>query len=138
MAIELLPADSKINATSTCHTALNIVHFNFPWAILIVFVVAFVTNGILTAEPSTESKEPQLTGPGGKPLPRSTKKKKQEEERVKRQLQDFSHSRKLVFYYLSAVVLATFVASGVNVVVHALAESENGWWCGKSTAVSGK
>jgi ABC-type transport system involved in Fe-S cluster assembly fused permease/ATPase subunit len=121
--------------TSTPKRLLDVVHFHYPWVLLLIFMVAFVANSILTAEPSAAAFEPNLTGPGGKPLPRSAKKSREEREKLK--LQDFSPVRKLVFLYLSAGVIITFVASAVNIIIHALTKRENGWWCGESTAVSG-
>jgi ATP-binding cassette, subfamily B, vacuolar membrane transporter HMT1/ACLQ len=114
---------------------LDVVHFHYAWVLFVVFLAAFIANSILSAEPSSESKEPVLTGPGGKPLPRSTRKTKEECE--KKKLKDFSPGRKLLFFYLSAGLLATFVANAANIVIHALTESENGWWCREATAVSG-
>jgi hypothetical protein len=115
---------------------LDVVHFHYAWVLFVVFLAAFIANSILSAEPSSESKEPVLLGPGGKPLPRSTRKTK--EEREKKKLKDFSPGRKLLFFYLSAGLLATFVANAANIIIHALTESENGgWWCGEATAVSG-
>jgi hypothetical protein len=43
----------------------------------------------------------------------------------------------LLFLYLSIGLLATFVANAINIIVHALTASEDGWWCGEATAVSG-
>jgi hypothetical protein len=102
-----------------------------------VFLTAFVTNSILSTERSAESKGPVLLGPGGKPLPPSVARKNKEEREKKKKLKDFSRGRKLLFLYLSIGLLATFVANGVNIIVHALTASENGWWCGEPTAVSG-
>jgi hypothetical protein len=112
---------------------LDEVHFHYAWILFVVFLAAFIANSILSAEPSSESKEPVLTGPGGKPLPRSTRKTK--EEREKKKLKDFSPGRKLLFFYLSAGLLATFLANAANIIIHAL--TENDWWCGEATAVSG-
>jgi len=122
------------NGTATAEVLLDLTHFNYPWVLLAIFLVAFVTNSVLTAEPSSDSIEPVVTGPGGKPLPRSAKKSK--EEREKRKLEDFSPGRKLVFIWLSAGVITTLVANAFNIVVHALTNRENGWWCGEATAVS--
>jgi membrane protein YqaA with SNARE-associated domain len=131
-----LSSHSWHNGTSTNKTILDIVHFNYAWVLFVIFLVAFVANSILAAEPSAESKEPILTGPGGKPLPRSARKAKEERDR-KKKLKDFSPVRKLLFLHLSAGILATFVANGANIVVHALTKRENGWWCGEAMAVSG-
>jgi len=136
-----LSSHSGSNGTSTITDLLtdllDVIQFNYAWVLFVVFLVAFVVNSILSAEPSSESKEPVLLGPGGKPLPRSAARKSKEERDKRKKLKDFSPARKQLFLYLSAGLLATFVANGVNIIVHALTESENGWWCGKATAVSG-
>jgi hypothetical protein len=136
-----LSSHSGFHGTSTGTSLLtevvDVVHFNYPLVLFVVFSVAFVANSVLSAEPSSESKEPVLLGPGGKPLPRSAARKSKEERDKKKKLKDFSRGRKLLFLYLSAGLLATFVANGVNIIVHALTKSEKHWWCGKATAVSG-
>jgi hypothetical protein len=114
---------------------LDIIHFNYPWVLLLIFLAAFVTNSVLTAESSTDIDEPVVLGPGGKPLPRSAKKLKEAKE--KKKLKDFSPYRKLLFAWLSAGVIVTFIANATNIIVHALTKRENGWWCGEATAVSG-
>jgi hypothetical protein len=134
-----LSSHSGFNGTSTITDGptdlLDLVHFNYAWVLFVVFLVAFVANSILSAERSSELKGPILLGPGGKPLPRSAARKSKEERDKKKKLKDFSPGRKLLFLYLSAGLLATFVANGVNIVVHAL--TKENWWCGKATAVSG-
>jgi ABC-type transport system involved in Fe-S cluster assembly fused permease/ATPase subunit len=114
---------------------LDLVHFHYPWILLLLFVAAFLANSVYSAEPSAEAAGPVVTGPGGKPLPRSTKKREEEEERLRRKREDFSPLRKLVFYYLSAGLIITFVANAANIVVHALTKREDGWWCGEPTAI---
>ena len=134
--IELSSSNGLFNGTTPVEVLLNVTHFNYPWVLLVVFLTAFVTNSILSAEPSLETvNEPVVTGPGGKPLPRSAKKAKEAKE--KRKLKDFTPGRKLLFIWLSAGVISTFVANAVNIIVHALTKRENGWWCGEATAVSG-
>jgi len=96
-------------------------------------LLAFTAHSIWTAESTDDSAEPILTGPGGKPLPQSARKS--EEEKRKRKSQDFSPVRKLLFLWLSAGILATFLGNAINIVVHALDKRENGWWCGEATAI---
>ena len=131
--VELSSHGGSNGTSTTAATILDVLHFHYAWVLFVVFLVAFVANSVLSAEPSSESKEPILTGPGGKPLPRSARKTKEEREGTK--LKDFSHGRKVLFIYLSAGLLATFVANAANIVIHALTKSENGWWCGEATAV---
>jgi hypothetical protein len=123
------------NSTTTgTGPLLNAIHFHYPWVLAVIFLAAFVANSVLTAEPSSEPQPPTITGPGGKPLPRSAAKYKEELQKW-RKMKEFSRGRKTLFLYLHAGLLATFLAHGTMVVVHALAEKDEGWWCGEATAV---
>ncbi|KAF8854696.1 hypothetical protein BDZ45DRAFT_706449 [Acephala macrosclerotiorum] len=129
-----LSSNNGYDGAEAAGTLLKLVHFNYAWVLFVVFLVAFVANSILTAEPSSESKEPILTGPGGKPLPRSSARKSKEERERRKKLKDFSPGRKLLFLYLSVGLLATLVGNGANIIIRSLT-SEEGWWCGKATAI---
>jgi hypothetical protein len=133
---ELSSLSGSNNTTTTSTAILNIIHFHYAWVLFVIFLTSFVTHSILSAQPASESKEPLLTGPGGKPLPRSARKYKEELQKRKK-LKDFSPGRKVLFLYLTCGLLATFIANGVSIVIHALSKSaEKGWWCGEATAVS--
>jgi len=131
-----LSSNSGYNGTSTAEKIIDSIQFHYAWVLFVIFLVAFVTNSILSAESSSESKDRVLLGPGGKPLPRSNARKSKEEREKRKKLKDFSPIRKLLFLYLSAGLLATFVANAVNIIAHALTETEDGWWCGEAAAVS--
>ncbi|KAN0110431.1 putative heavy metal tolerance protein [Hyaloscypha variabilis] len=130
-----LSSPLEFNGTLPETNLLRLVHFHYAWVLFVVFLTAFVTNSILSAEPSSEAKGPVLLGPGGKPLPPSAARKHKEEREKKKKLKDFSRGRKLIFLYLSVGLLATFVVNAINIIVHALTASENGWWCGEATAI---
>ncbi|CZS98905.1 related to vacuolar membrane protein HMT1 (heavy metal tolerance protein) [Rhynchosporium graminicola] len=134
----ILRANSVIinNGTSSSTTKLlDVLHFNYAWILFAVFLIAFVANTILTAEPPAVAIGPVQLGPGGKPLPSSSARKIKEELERKRKGREFSHAKKWLFFYLSAALLATFLANGINIVAHALTKSENGWWCGEPMAI---
>ncbi|KAI9049028.1 hypothetical protein LZ554_006876 [Drepanopeziza brunnea f. sp. 'monogermtubi'] len=126
---------SQDGALNLSTRLLNFVHFYSAPALFIIFVVAFVTNSILSAENATESLGPVRLGPGGKPLPRGTARKNEEEREKRKKDKDFSHGRKLFFFYLSAALLATFVANAINIIAHALTDTADGWWCGEAAAI---
>ncbi|KAL3423319.1 heavy metal tolerance protein precursor [Phlyctema vagabunda] len=135
--VELLLSDRIMaNGSMSASTATKILEntqFHFAWVLLLIFLVAFTTNSILSVESASTSAAPTITGPGGKPLPQGALKSKQEKE--KRRLQDFSPIRKLAFIWLSVLLLATLIGNGINIVIHALAEREQGWWCGKAAVI---
>ena len=109
-------------------------HYASPIILLVFFLVAFTAHSILTA-----SKEDVIqvttsqTGPGGKPLPR-TSSPAAKAAREKKAL-DFSPSRKLLFTWLSAGVVLTFLGNVVTVIVHALLDRKDNWWCGQAAVV---
>lgn len=114
---------------------LDVVHFHYSWILFLIFIVVFLITSISSANTTKAINDTVLLGPGGKPLPASARKIKEERER-RQKLIEFSPGRRTLFKYLAASTLATFLANGVEIVIHALTKSENGWWCGKEMAVS--
>ena len=116
------------------HEIMVYTHYASPIILLIFFLLAFTAHSILTA-----SKEdliqpaPGQTGPGGKPLPR-TSSPAAKAAREKKAL-DFSPSRKLLFTWLSAGVVLTFLGNAGTVIVHALLDRKDNWWCGQAVVV---
>lgn len=128
-------ANSTLEYMPNALKVLNRVHFHYPSILFVIFVVAFITNTVLTITPVAKTNGQVLLGPGGKPLPQSARKAKEERER-RLKLKEFSPGRKVVFLYLAAGLLGTFVANGIQVVIHALTHTTYGWWCGKEMVVS--
>lgn len=97
--------------------------------LLLLFLILLLAHGISTAsEDTTISRPPpNVTGPGGKPLPdtRAAKSDRPKEPA-------FSPSKRLLFKWLSALMIVTFIGNGMNIVIHALTVT---WWCGEATAV---
>lgn len=126
-SLGLRPAASNQDAQHI----LVYVHFGSPVLLLIFFLAAFTTHSVVTASTDTATKNPQdQTGPGGKPLPSSKKNPKQND------VLDFSPTRKILFNWLSVGTIVTFLANAVVVILHALINREDNWWCGESVAVS--
>ena len=109
-------------------------HYASPIILLVFFLVAFTAYSILTAsEEDVVQVATSQTGPGGKPLPR-TSSPAAKAAREKKAL-DFSPSRKLLFTWLSAGVVLTFLGNVVTVIVHALLDRKDNWWCGQAAVV---
>ena len=116
------------------HTAQNVlvrVHFASPIILISYFLIAFLAHSILTApkivkiEPSTGQ-----TGPGGKPLPKKVGKGKKEKPAL-----SFSPARRQLFIWLSVGTILTLLGNAAVVILHALWERDQNWWCGESVAV---
>lgn len=103
-----------------------------PIALLLVFVVAFVTNSIRTARTVNQNRNAVCTGPGGRPLP----KRSRSTMVVVKETQKFSQSAKLLFKWLSAGVLVTLVADAAINVAHVMVARSEHWWCGQAVVVS--
>ncbi|KAI4139290.1 MAG: hypothetical protein L6R39_006375, partial [Caloplaca ligustica] len=119
-------------STENAQNILTYLHFGSPILLLIFFLAAFTAHSIATASPdaSVRARAPQnQTGPGGKPLPASKKTAK------KQDVLDFSPARKLLFNWLSVGTIATFIGNATVVILHALVDREDHWWCGESVAI---
>ncbi len=119
---------------TTAQNILVYTHYSSPIILLALFLFAITAYSIATASseavihPSTEQ-----TGPGGKPLPqkiRPSAKEKQEKNAL-----CFSRGRKLLFEWLSVGTILTFVGNAVVVILHAIFDRKDNWWCGESVAV---
>lgn len=137
MAGEIIEGTSALtqHGYTTIAEVLTIMHFYDAWVLFFVFIVAFVTNSILSAEEEIEGEHKVLLGPGGKPLPMSAGRKAKEEKAKRKKLEEFSPVRKLVFLYLSVALLLTYITNGAAITLHVLT-NDGPWWCGKSEAVS--
>ena len=113
--------------------ALIYLHYIYPVAILLIFLVVFLIHSIRTAVPEKEfsPQESAQTGPGGKPLPDNRKL-----ARKSTLSPEFGPGSRLTFCWLSIGVVLTFLADAILICVHALVYREENWWCGKSVAVS--
>jgi hypothetical protein len=131
--LSLLATSTPWIHVKAANDALRVLQFAYPITLLFFFIFAFTARSVLTAPPSnaTEEQAPKIQyGPGGKPLPIRTDSFKKEVQR------DFSRSRKLVFEWLSVGVCLTWIANAAVVILHALYDRKEQWWCGQATTVS--
>lgn len=113
---------------------LKYVHIIYPIVLLVLYVVAATVRSvrISSSGPSNAaSTSPEQLGPGGKPLPR----KHSPAQSPANVMLDFSRPRKLLFQWTAVAVILSMLANIVLVVVHALAEQEERWWCGEATTI---
>ena len=116
-------------STRSADDILRDVHYASPFTLLSFFLIAFTVHSIATASDDTDVAPSQdQTGPGGKPLPKKIKPKED--------VLDFSPARKLLFNWTQVGVILTLVANAVVVIVRALVDREDNWWCGQAVAVS--
>lgn len=112
---------------------LHYTQYAYPLVLLVVFLVAFVTHSILSSPNSQSiSSRSNLTGPGGKPLPPTSRPPSNSPPKQKND--GFGKIRSLLFCWLSVGLIATFIGNTINIVVHAIVERGAGWWCGEAPA----
>ncbi|KAL6713899.1 ATP-binding cassette-type vacuolar membrane transporter Hmt1 [Lecanora helva] len=121
-------------SNQTAQDILVYVQYSYPIILLFFFLIATTTYAILTAASEDEllPPDPDQTGPGGKPLPRtlSPGAKKRSEQTI-----DFSPARKLFFSWLSVAAILTFLGDSILIIVHALVDSKDHWWCGQAGVI---
>lgn len=101
----------------------------YPIFLLLLFVVAFVVNTMVTARKANQD-DSQRLGPGGRPLP-----KRSRSSRTFHKTKAFSKTVKRFFNWLSVAVLVTYLADATIYVVHVMVASSEHWWRGQSMVV---
>jgi len=123
-------------ANNTAHNILTYTYFAYPGLLLLFFIGVFTYDSVVSSseDQKTDDSAPAVQlGPGGKPLPpRTIKKKKQDKQDVL----DFSRPRKLLFIWLSLVVLMTLLGNGALIIAHSVYARDEEWWPGQAYVVS--
>lgn len=115
------------------HTTQDVVVFlriSYPIILLITFIVAFITNSIITAKKATQNGRQEQMGPGGRPLP-----KRARSTMAVAKSRRFSRCTSLLFRWLAVGVLATLVADAAINMTHVMFARSQHWWCGQSVVV---
>lgn len=123
-------------ANNTAHNILTYTYFAYPALLLLCFIGVFTYDSVVSSneEQKTDDSAPSIQrGPGGKPLPSRTIKKHKKD---KKDVLDFSRPRKLLFIWLSLVVLMTLLGNGALVIAHSVYARDEEWWPGQAYVVS--
>jgi ATP-binding cassette, subfamily B, vacuolar membrane transporter HMT1/ACLQ len=118
----------------TSRQILKYTQISAPALVLLVFLVAFVSHGILTAPPSDDVEVLAKSGPGGRPLPRRRQSTQQVREAAK--IRDFSPNVKLLFNWLGLFALMTFAVDAILIVLQTIIHFREKWWPGQAAVVS--
>ena len=118
------------------YTILYYTHFWYPLGLLAIFLITFVTHSIKSApgKPTVSAKS-TILGPGGKPLPVHGGSRASSPDKAAKKNEGFGKTRSVLFCWLSVGLIGTFVGNIINIIAHALAEREKGWWAGESAVV---
>ncbi|KAK1751902.1 heavy metal tolerance protein [Echria macrotheca] len=110
----------------------------YPMVLLLAFILSAGVHSIVTARSEEELIVPTVTGPGGKPLPVTKRKREQSGEiQVPAIADDRSFARR-VFQYGTAALTLSFLANLAAIAVHTLqvhGPKHFQWWCGEERTV---
>ncbi|KAK4230903.1 putative heavy metal tolerance protein precursor [Podospora fimiseda] len=114
-----------------------------PVVLLLVFVITAGIHSVITARSEEEFVHPTATGPGGKPLP-VTKRKREQREAADDQESIRGNSTpasSAIFKYLTGATILSFLINGFAIGSHisqsAKQQKTEGvfWWCGEERVV---
>lgn len=109
----------------------------YPGLLLLILLLFGAIYSIYTARKQGDVVAPTVTGPGGKPLP--VTKKRRVDKTSQESEGRFSPAIRALFQWLYTAVTLTFVGQGAAIATRALvqrsAEGHQGWWCGEAKAV---
>lgn len=116
----------------TTRDILRYIRITSPIALLVIFLITFLAQSIISAKGGKNIHNGVRTGPGGRPLPQRTRST----AFVNQQPVDFSENVKTTFKWLSVAVLVTLVVDAAFTMIHVLLYRRENWWCGQSVVVS--
>ncbi|OIW33536.1 hypothetical protein CONLIGDRAFT_569741 [Coniochaeta ligniaria NRRL 30616] len=105
----------------------------YPAVLLVTFIISAATYSIRSSKSEEELMESTATGPGGKPLP-ATKRRKRTQHNPVFEIYIGVWAQR-VFQYITAAVVLTFVADCAAVIAHAMDDQAPAWWCGEEKVV---
>jgi hypothetical protein len=111
---------------------ITVLQYAYPIVMLVFFLAAFTVRSIAASKSNTNIAKPTTTGPGGKPLPATDPTRNFVKKLVH---DDVTQTQKRVFEWVSLATAFTFVGNSVIVIAHALAQTQEHWWAGKSVVV---
>lgn len=89
----------------------------YAFVLLFSFLFCAAWYSVFNAKKEEDIVQPSVKGPGGKPLPITKRKKRNDGERKIGPA--FGRTAKNVFRYLAAVIFLSYVVTGVSMFVHA-------------------
>jgi hypothetical protein len=134
------PADAGPKTLPLADKLLRETQYLYSVILLVAFISLAAWYSVFNAKKEEDLVQPSVKGPGGKPLPITKRKKRNDGER--KIGPRFGRVAKNVFRYLAAVVFLSYVATGVAMFIHAFwHENPYKWskdglpWAGEWTVV---
>lgn len=125
------------SGSSLVERILTFTQYLYPGLLLLILLLIGAIYSIYTARNRGDVIIPNVTGPGGKPLP--VTKKRSLGNKSQKSDERFSPATRALFQWLYAAVTLTFVGQGAAIATHALLErnpdGDHTWWCGEAKTV---
>ncbi|KAI8634881.1 ABC transporter-like protein [Xylariaceae sp. FL1651] len=122
---------------SLAERILTITQYLYPDLLLVILLLFGASYSIYNARNKEDIIVPTVTGPGGRPLPPT--KKRRLDDKSQEAEERFSPAVRGLFQWLYTAVTLTFVGQGAAIVTRALVQKtpngEHAWWCGEPKAV---
>lgn len=126
---------------STADVILRKTQYLYALILLVTFIGLAAWYSVFNAKKEEDVVQPTVKGPGGKPLPITKLKKRDNGER--KIGPHFGRTAKNVFRYLAAMVFLSYLGNGISMFIHAFwYEDPYQWskeglpWAGEWTVVS--
>ncbi|KAK4167657.1 putative heavy metal tolerance protein precursor [Cladorrhinum sp. PSN259] len=139
----LSKSSGPVQSLTTAQTVYLKAQLFYPVVLLLVFVITAGIHSVVTARSEEIFIQPTTTGPGGKPLP-VTKKRKQEHRELADDQESVHGNNSTIscgiFKYLTGAIILSFIANGLAVASHvsqssAVSKPKDWWWCGEERFV---
>ncbi|KAI1816175.1 hypothetical protein GGS20DRAFT_575620 [Poronia punctata] len=125
------PNDSLVEST------LTTTQYLYPGLLLVILLLFGAIYSIHTARRKGDVIVPTITGPGGKPLP--VTKKRRVDDVPQESEGKFTPAIRGLFQWIYAFVTLSFVGQGAAIATRALVQTsssgEHTWWCGEAKSV---
>lgn len=135
-----IAADGGPKDLTLADVLLRETQYLYSLILLVAFISLAAWYSVFNAKKEEDVVQPKVKGPGGKPLPITKRKKRNDGER--KIGPRFGSTAKNVFRYLAAVVFLSYLATGTSMFVHAFwHENPYKWskeglpWAGEWTVV---
>lgn len=138
----LLPRDSQPGSNygdapdTLVDWILRETQYLYSLVLLVAFIGCVSWYSVYNAKKEEDVVQSKARGPGGKPLPITKKKKRDDGER--KLGPHFGRSAKNIFRYLAAVVFLSYLATGISMFIHAFWYEDPFKWSKEGLAWAGE
>ncbi|KAK4170777.1 hypothetical protein QBC36DRAFT_295980, partial [Triangularia setosa] len=139
----LLPTSGPEHGQEYVKTSAQVIYETtqqcYPVVLLLAFIISAAVHSIAKSRTEEELLIPTATGPGGKPLPITKRKREHREQGSIYSTDGCTGGNTIqVFRYLTGVLVLSFAANAVATALHVWQSSKLGgelWWCGEERVV---